>query len=160
VIYTYVIKDSDGNIISGKLRKSDFNNHYIDKRLVKELVEHLKNYTTVVGYYSTNFDMPWIRSHAMKYNIPFPEYGTMRHIDLYYVVKYKMKLSRNRLENATKFLGIKGKSHINPDYWIHAAAGDERSINKILEHNKWDVIILEKLHKRLMPYMSNTKKSI
>jgi hypothetical protein len=79
---------------------------------------------------------------------------------MYYVVKNKLNLSSNRLENACDFLGIKGKTPIEKQTWREAHFGRPESMARILEHNIADVEILEILHRRLEPFIRGTKTSI
>jgi uncharacterized protein YprB with RNaseH-like and TPR domain len=68
-----------------------------------------------------------------------------------------MGLNRNSLKMATKHLGIEGKTDLG-DYWRESSFGDEKAMKEMVEHNKYDVIILEDLHKELEPYVKFTKK--
>lgn len=131
-----------------------------DKRIVQSLVDEMQNYTGFVTYYGTGFDIPYIRSKALKYGIRFPEYKKMSHIDLYYLVRGKMKLSRNSLAMSTKLLHINGKTPLAFEYWGLACLGDEEAISKLLVHNMQDVIILQKLHRELEPFGKFDKKSL
>jgi uncharacterized protein YprB with RNaseH-like and TPR domain len=114
----------------------------------------------VVTYYGTNFDIPFLRTRAMIHGIEFPPYGDVYTWDLYYTVKSKMALTRNNLDRACAVLGIKGKTHLDLQVWGLAALGDETALKKVLTHNKYDVIILEKLHERLCFSRKWTKTSI
>jgi uncharacterized protein YprB with RNaseH-like and TPR domain len=135
------------------------NSNY-DKRLVKELLTEMREYTVVVTYYGTGFDIPFIRTRAMKYKLLFPSYGTLLHIDCYYQVRSKMSLYRNSLAQATEFLEITGKTHLDFSYWTLAGMGDRKAMKELITHNVKDVEILENLHKELEPFCKSTKKSV
>jgi len=135
-------------------------NREFDKRLVMSLLAEMQNYTGFATYYGTGFDIKYIRAKAMQYGLQFPRFGEMGHIDLYYQVVGKMKLSRNSLKVSTKFLGISGKTDLDFEYWQLACLGDKEAMSELLEHNKQDVIILEKLHRELEPYGKFDRKSL
>ena len=164
---SWAIKDRDDTIPNYDFVRQDeffekpgkINLNY-DKRVVKTLLDEMKNYTVLVTYYGTGFDIPFIRTRAMKYGLRFPYYGEISHIDLYYQVRSKMSLNRNSLAQATEFLEISGKTHLNFSYWGLAAMSDKKSMEKLVEHNTADVEILEDLHYRLEPYCKSTKKSL
>lgn len=135
-------------------------NREYDKPIVKKLLEEMKEYTGLVTYYGTGFDIPFIRSRAMALGLEFPGYGKIAHIDLYYHVRSKMKLSHSSLSAATKHLDIAGKTHLDFKYWKLAALGDKESMRELLHHNQQDVVILEKLHNELEPFGRFDRKTL
>jgi len=112
------------------------------------------------GCHNTGFDLPFIRSRCLYHGIDFPMFGDIKHLDVYYMVKSKLCISRKSLENACRLIGVKGKTHLDGKYWIKALTGDKKALGYILNHNEKDVEILEKLYNRLIDYVKGTKKSI
>jgi len=157
---TWCIKDKDGKIYSSVIKKEELFKGEGDKRLVQELETKLWEYKIIIGYYSDRFDLPFIRAKAMHYGIDFPGYGDLYAWDVYYTVRNKLHLSRNSLDNACDYLGIKGKTPIDKDVWRAAKYGDVKALKQVLEHNEQDVIILEKLHDKLEFTRKWIKKSI
>lgn len=131
-----------------------------DKKMVQNLLDEMENYTGFATYYGTGFDIKFIRSKAMQYGLDFPRFGEKGHIDLYYQVAGKMKLSHSSLKVSTRFLDIKGKTELAFRYWKLACLGDTQALFELVDHNKKDVIILEKLHKELEPYGKWDRKSL
>jgi uncharacterized protein YprB with RNaseH-like and TPR domain len=159
-VLSWVIKVNN-KIFSACINKKDIDDRIFDKRILKELVEVIEKETDVlVGYYSSRFDIPFIRTRCLMNEIEFPGFGEKKGIDLYYSVKFKMKLNRNSLEAATKALGIKGKNHVDNDLWFLARLGDKKAMQYVLSHNIADVKITEKLFYKLQKYCRFTKKSI
>ena len=150
--------------VSDALHKDDFKYKHgrYDYRIVKSLITVLNDLDIkwLITYYGTNFDLPYIRSKALQYNIKFPEYGTIRNIDLYYVVRNKLQLTRNSLANADGFFGLGDKTPIAKEMWIRAMTADKKAIDEIVSHNVGDVISTYKLYKKLRPYMFTPRKSI
>jgi DNA polymerase elongation subunit (family B) len=164
---TWCIKEKDGPIHSSIITKEELFTGVYDERLVRDLITKMSEFKILVGYYSGNYryDLPFIRTKAMHYGIEFPGYelqekvsgGTkyvaqMYHWDLYPVVKATMSLSRRSLDNATSYLGIKGKTPLDKDIWRAGKYGDPDAIAEILRHNEGDVMITEKLHEKLTKY--------
>jgi len=161
IMLSYAIKEKGKNkIYFDTITKVDIDGKILDKRLVENCIRDMRKFDVLMGYYSTKFDIPYIRSRAMYWNIDFPKYGELKHKDIYYMVRNKMRLNYNRLEVACNHLGIKGKTHLDGKYWTLALSGDEKSLKYILDHNKKDVIILEKLHNRIKDYVRDTVKSL
>ncbi|HCO82523.1 MAG TPA: hypothetical protein DIT95_03190, partial [Arenibacter sp.] len=123
-----------------------------DKRIVEMLCEELNNYDTLLTYYGTRFDIPFIRTRAIDNNIRFPFYREVSHKDLYYQVRSKLRLNSNSLKTATEFLGIRGKTKLDPRIWRDATYGDGDALQTVLAHNIADVVILERLHKKIEDY--------
>jgi uncharacterized protein YprB with RNaseH-like and TPR domain len=163
----YVIKNLHRKKIdSACLKKSDFmkfmrDNTDIDYRIASKLSNDLKKYNVIITYNGTRFDIPYSRTRLLKNNLDFPKYGFMKHIDLYYVVKYKLKLGRNSLESACRLFGIKGKNHVDFNLWQRASMGDEKALEYILDHCKRDVIsCTEPLYDKIIEYARKSNRSV
>lgn len=142
------------------INRNDIISYNFDKRILKHLIEDLLKYDIIVTYYGTRFDIPFIRSRALCHNLKFPVFGYVQHKDVYYMVRNKLKLHKSSLDSACAFLGIKGKDHIKGNLWMKAKIGNKKALGYVLNHNKKDVEILEKLHKKLEVFARNTTKSI
>ncbi len=155
ICFSWVIKEQGVDKLDyAVVTKEEMRNGILDKRVIQDFVNTIQKYTIVYTYYGSRFDVPFLRTRALMHEIEFPALGETQHRDLYYLVRSKMKLNRNSLENATGALGIEGKTHINWKFWIRAMTGDKQALDYILEHNKYDVIILEKLHEKLAKFES------
>jgi uncharacterized protein YprB with RNaseH-like and TPR domain len=157
---TWCIKDKDGDIHHSEITKQELFSGDSDKRLVKDLVDKLWEYRIIIGYFSSGFDIPFVFAKALHYGYEFPGQGDIFHWDLYFTVRNKLHLSRNSLDNACDYLGIKGKTPIDKDVWRAAKYGDPKALREVLEHNKGDVVILEKLHNKLEFSRKWIRKSI
>jgi len=157
---TWCIKEKGGSVRYDVVTKKELFDGDSDKRLIQSIVDEMKKYDIIVGYYSTIYDLAFIRAKALHYGIDFPEYGSLYHWDLYYVVKSKLNLSRKSLDNACDFLGIKGKTPIDKEVWRKAKYGDVKALQEVLQHNIGDVIITEKLHEKLAPFRKYIKTSV
>jgi|WetSurMetagenome_2_1015567.scaffolds.fasta_scaffold00807_27 uncharacterized protein YprB with RNaseH-like and TPR domain len=158
---SWSIEDREsGKVLSDGITRADINSGHFDRRIVKSLLKAMEQFDCVVTYYGTGFDIPFIRTRAYANQLGFFNMGQIKHIDLYYVVKSKLKLNRSSLEAATKLFGIAGKNHVEGDIWLRAALGDPKSMKYILDHNKIDVVILHKLHDCLETQSKFTKRSI
>jgi uncharacterized protein YprB with RNaseH-like and TPR domain len=130
----------------------------LDKRIIAELVEALKQYKRIYTYYGSRFDVPFSRTRALSHGLDFVPYGLVEHRDLWYLARRILKLHRNRLENVCDILGITGKTHLEPKIWIMANTGDEDSLDYILKHNFIDVEILEKCYKKLSEFEARQRR--
>jgi uncharacterized protein YprB with RNaseH-like and TPR domain len=164
-ILSYCIKDSTSDeilyrtITKAEIEKAKRGDE--DKEVVRQLIKDMEKFDRVVTYYGKRFDIPFIRTRALSMGLEFPPYGAQKHTDLYFTAKHKLKLSSNRLENVCRtILNKTQKTRVEGRYWRAASRGDEASIEYILDHNKKDVLDLEKIYNRLVGFGRQVDTSI
>jgi uncharacterized protein YprB with RNaseH-like and TPR domain len=153
-------KGEHGTLYTGQVTQEELMTGEEDKRIVEELLDVLENFSIVVGYYSTRFDIPYVRSRALTHGITGLTYGDLYHFDLYYTVRNKFALSRNSLGRACEVFGISNKTHCGFDVWRKAKYGDKGALDEILEYNINDVLITEELHEKVAPFRKWTRRSV
>jgi uncharacterized protein YprB with RNaseH-like and TPR domain len=159
IIYTYQIKVAgQDSFYHSKITREQILSGVLDKKVVTDLVMDLTKFKRIYTYYGTRFDIPFARSRALANNIDFVPYGLVEHRDIYYLARRILRIHSKRLESVCDLLGIVGKTHLDAKVWIEAHSGKPKAIDYILEHNKMDVIILEKVHKRLMEYEKGSRR--
>jgi len=159
VSYAIKVKGSD-KVYSGVITKKEIFDEEFDKRLITECITDMRRFKRLYTYYGTKFDIPFLRSRALKWKAEFPSFGLIQHQDIYYLVKNRLCLSRNRLEAVCEFFGIDGKTKLDGDIWVRAAVGNKECLNYIYIHNVADVAILEKVHQRIKEFCDVNKRSI
>lgn len=162
-VFSYCIKELDGPIIKRVLSPKEIRSYVFDKKLMQDLCNDIKKFHRVVVYYGGDrrFDLPFLRTRALKYGLDFPLYKDIMLTDVYTWVKAKLRLNRNRMFEACRMFGIESKGHwLNPYVWERAKAGHKESLQYILTHNIEDVESLEELYKLLAPYCRKGKTSI
>ena len=132
-----------------------------DRRIVESCIRDLAKFDRIVTYYGRRFDVPFIRTRALSCGVGFPHYSTLVHDDLYFVVRNRFKLSSNRLEMACRvLLGDTNKTRLEPSLWRAAGRGDKKSLAYIIDHNRKDVIDLERLYDKIMDFAAKRDTSI
>lgn len=163
VIAVY-IADGDSGIWGRALSPEEvLNPRVLDKKLLKEFCSVIKKYNKIVVYWGGNrrHDIPFLRTRASFWGLDFPRYGSIILVDLYDVVKTKLKLHRNRLENVCRLFNIPAKTHpLDARIWQRAKLGNKRALQYISLHCKEDVISLRELDKRLKGYYGKKRASI
>ena len=162
IILCWYIKPEGGTDYDKYLlsRKEILTRGVEDKRSLQALNKALQKYDIIVTYYGKGFDAPFIRHRALIQGVDFPVYQQMNHLDMYFVVKSKLKCTRNSLDAACASFGIVGKTHINWEDWRWAAKGDVDALAMVDDHNQGDVDILEELYNKLKPHIRFSKTSI
>ena len=168
VMLTWCLKERGGEIAFDTIKGRDFEEHRkaktlfnVDKRITKNLIEEMLKYDRLVTHYGRKFDIKFIRTRAILDGLDFPHFGTIVNDDTYYMSKNKLKIHSNRLDTVVRVCeGKSGKTHLDGNIWIPAVMGDAEAILYILEHNKIDVIELEKAWEKLRIYQGVRNTSI
>lgn len=165
IMISYSILDEDGNVLGRTIREDEIRDwHVFDKALVKDCIKDLDKYDTIVCYYSGDYryDLPFLRTRALVNNLEFFKWKDKIIIDVYSLVKAKLKLHRNRLENACSALHIPAKQHkLDEMMWMRAKfCADGEALKYIKIHNEEDCLSLKELYERLCEFKGNTKTSI
>ena len=157
----WCMKEVDSDLIAYDLITKKEARDKNDYRIIKSCVKEIRKFDRTMGWYSSRFDMPYVRSRAEYHGIPFPTYKEALHTDLYYIARSKLALHSNRLGAVCQFFGIEAKSHpMTPDLNLRSGAGDKEALAVVLEHCKEDVISTDKCRELLMKYSAPTKRSI
>ncbi len=161
-LLSYCIKHEDGPIIKRCITPEEvLNDKKRDHRLVKEFAEDVKLFDALVVYYGKDtggryqrHDIPFMRTRFEYWKHKgFPKQKEISIIDMYDVVKSKLKLKRNSMQHACNFLGIANKTTPHDfGVWQRARDGNKAAIGKILRHNAEDVITTEDIYKRMYHY--------
>jgi len=165
-MFSWALKEYNGQVYGDCLKKRDFQNGLgMDKRIIKSLIEILPTFDRIITFYGTYFDVPFCRTRALDVGVKFPFSRQLRHTDVWFIARSKLKLHSNRLESVADFLRVKekyglSKTKLEPRIWRKAAFGDETSLKLIYKHNIKDVEVLEKVYEELLPYFTDTRRSI
>jgi DNA polymerase elongation subunit (family B) len=125
-----------------------------DKRVTQRLWEMLNVADIVVAHNGDKFDIKVLNGRFIKHGILPP--APYKSIDTLKVLKRKFKIPSNKLDYACKFLGIEGKLSTGGfELWKDFLNGDINAINKMLKYNDNDIVILEKLYLKLLPWIPN-----
>lgn len=107
----------------------------------------------VVHHNGDNFDLPYLKTRMMVNGLSvLPPIAT---VDTYKVAKGNFMFNSNKLDYLGKLLGFGRKKHTDIDLWLDVLNGDKKAIRYMVEYNKQDVLLLEKVFNKLAPYMPN-----
>ena len=122
------------------------------RRMLRRIAALLDEADVVVHYNGKRFDIPTLNTEFVKYDMPPP--SPYDQVDLYQVVKRIFKFTSNKLDYVVQSLGIGHKvRHPGFQMWVGCMAGDESSWKSMERYNKMDVVILERLYKKLLPWI-------
>jgi uncharacterized protein YprB with RNaseH-like and TPR domain len=165
IILSYCIKQSwNDEIIYGVINTSDIRKYDDDKtdyRIVKKIIDDMLTFDRIITHYGRKFDIPYIRTRALMMDIDFPSFGSIVNDDTWLMARGKLRLNSNRLDTIERALfGESAKTHIDFKYWIAASRGDKTALEYVLDHNKKDVLSLEKVYYKLRDFVGKRNCSI
>ena len=148
-------------VISDVITKKELFNGTFDRRICQSLVDEIKKIDVIVTYFGTGFDNVFLRTRCLILGIDFPVYGSIKHYDVYYTARSKLKLHSKRLDSVAKALGCSSqKTPVDISEWQKARWGNKESLGYVLEHNRLDVFVLEEVYNKLRPFVKVMRKSI
>jgi DNA polymerase elongation subunit (family B) len=108
----------------------------------------------VVHYNGQKFDIPTLNKEFMKHGFTPP--SPYHQIDLLLVAKKMYRFDSNRLDSVSRYLGIGEKvRHEGFELWIKCMDGEKDAWKKMEKYNRHDVVLLERLYKKMIPWISN-----
>lgn len=107
----------------------------------------------VITYNGKSFDLPHLNRQFLLAGMTPP--SPYKHIDLFLTVKKQFNFPSSKLAFVSEELGIgKKTAHEGFPLWIKCAANDKAAWKKMQEYNCQDTALLEKLYKKLLPWIS------
>ena len=153
---SWYIKARDKNQYdSALITKKEIFDYKFDSRIVKELLEALEHYDIIYAHYGSDrrFDIPFIRTRAFANNLEhlLPKNMEKFIMDTYPIARNKLKLHSNRLGSIAELLGVDNvkKTPLAIKQWQLGSVGHPDALKYIYTHNKRDVQVLERVHKKL-----------
>lgn len=124
-----------------------------DTYVVTEFHKVLSEADCIVAHNGDNFDYKYLKTRMLFHGLEplFPATS----IDTYKVAKQQLLFNSNRLDYLGKFLGFGGKKSTPKGLWMQVLKGDRKAIKTMVEYNKHDVVLLEKVFNKLRAYMPN-----
>lgn len=162
-ILCYSLKELDGELQHRSVTTDELRSYIFDKNVMKHFLKEIESFDRLVGFYSKDyrFDVPFLRTRALKWGLEFPEWRDFLFTDAYDLSKPKLRLHRNRLENVCDLLEIPSKQHrLSPEIWMRAQAGSKKALDYIQKHCDEDVLSLEGVFKKLNMFSRVGKTSI
>ena len=133
----------------------------LDREVAVKIRDTLETFDIIIGYNSQRFDIPFLRARLLKHRERLLE--SVRHIDLIYVAKYKLKLHDNKLDTLSKFMATQDfKTEVDGSKWIEALvyAGRRRgqkAMDYIVEHCILDTKVLAQAFSGIKDLIGNIK---
>ncbi|MCK5624953.1 ribonuclease H-like domain-containing protein [Candidatus Pacearchaeota archaeon] len=134
-----------------KLYKKDKQN---DLEVIKELWKLLDEADVVIAHNGDQFDIKKSNARFIYHGLNSP--SSYKSIDTKKVAKRYFNFNSNKLDDLGKYLNVGRKiKHEGFDLWLGCMNGDKKSWNKMIQYNKQDVLLLERVYKRFLGWIIN-----
>lgn len=106
----------------------------------------------IVHYNGKKFDIPVLNKEFVKYKMGPP--SPAKQIDLLEVCRSRFRFGSNKLNNVAQQLELGAKfKHSGFQLWIDCMALQAAAWKEMETYNRQDVVLLEALYKRLLPWI-------
>ena len=126
--------------------------HHGKEEMVKTAWNLLDKADVVMHYNGRNFDVPHLNREFLELGLDPP--SPFKQIDLLNTVKRQFRFPSNKLQYVSEALLGEGKvEHEGFSLWVKCMAGDEDAWERMHEYNIVDVLLVEKLYYRVLPWI-------
>jgi len=134
-----------------------------ERRALEWLKDKLEDCETLVTWYGSGFDIPFLVTRALAHDIDLTELNEIPMLDLCQWSRANLTLSSYSLESVARFFDISGgkgfKEFRGTDIlalFKLAERGDHEARRLIVEHCKEDITVLKLVHERLKPLVEHS----
>ena len=122
------------------------------KKMLKEIHSLLDKADAVVHYNGSRFDIPTLNKEFLEASMSPP--APYQQIDLLRTARQQFRFPSNKLDYVGRALGLGQKvSHEGFELWIKCMNKDKEAWERMEAYNKQDVILLEKVYYRFLPWI-------
>ena len=137
----------DNEVFYGSVRQGK-------KKMLQRIYKLLEEADAVCHYNGDRFDIPTLNKEFLLQGWAPP--SSSQSVDLLKTARQKFKFPSNKLDYVAQALGVGGKTkHAGHQLWIDCLAGNQVAWATMEEYNKNDVILLEKVYNKLLPWVKN-----
>lgn len=131
--------------------KSDKSNDFYVTAFLWKLFDEAD---VLIAHNGNSFDQK--KSQARMLHHGFTPPSPYRQIDTKLVAKRYFNMNSNKLEDIGNYLGVGHKAETGGfDTWLGCMNGDKKSWERMKKYNKQDVVLLEKIYLKLLPWIEN-----
>lgn len=124
------------------------------KALLDPIHRMLSEATAVIHYNGASFDIPTLNKEFITYGFTPP--SPYKQIDLLLTMRDKFRFPSNKLDYICKTLSIGEKlRHEGPQLWLNCMNDKPEAWESMERYNRRDVELLEKLYRKLLPWIKN-----
>lgn len=124
-----------------------------DESIIQELWDVLEEADIVVTHNGDKFDLKKINSRFIEHGLgpvsPFKSVDTLK------VARKSFGFTSNKLEALARKFGFEGKHDTSFKLWVDCLNGNMDALVRMSKYNTQDILILEKIYFKLLPWIKN-----
>lgn len=127
---------------------------YNDKMLAEQLWKLFDEADIIVAHNGNSFDVKMVNARFAYHGFPPP--SPYKTIDTKLVAKRYFRFNSNKLDDLGNYFDLGRKIDTGGfELWLGCLNNDPMSWHRMVKYNKQDVILLEKVYLRLLPWITN-----
>lgn len=135
------------NVMFGSVRQGR-------KKMLKRLYKLMDEADVLIHYNGNKFDVPVANKEFLLQGWSPP--SSAQQIDLLKTARQRFKFPSNKLDYVAKALKVGGKTkHAGHELWVRCLNGEHSAWQEMENYNKNDVILLEKVYYKLLPWIKS-----
>lgn len=124
------------------------------RAMIRKMHRLLNEADAVVHYNGTKFDIPTLNKEFAELGMTPP--SPYKQVDLYKVVKRAFRFASNKMDYVAEALGLPRKTkHRGIPLWREVMAKNKFAMAEMQDYNQQDVVVLEALYVKLLPWIHN-----
>jgi uncharacterized protein YprB with RNaseH-like and TPR domain len=129
-----------------------------DRDLVIALWKLFDKADIIIAHNGNSFDQKWSYARFVIHALPPP--SPAKYVDTKVIAKNKLRVNSNSLNNLGKYFGLGEKLETGGiQLWVDCIENDKKEAwDKMCKYNKQDVVLLEQVYLRLLPFITNHPK--
>lgn len=150
-LLSWAAKWSDGETVHSRVLSPGEAKTQDDSRLVGELAELVKKADYVVAHNGDRFDLPMLNGRLLT--LGMDPVGAVQSIDTLKLARSTFRLASNKLDYLAQTLGLGEKHTTDFDLWRQCYRGDKKALSRMVDYNRNDVVLLERVFHALKPHV-------
>lgn len=128
--------------------------NFTEEALTLRLHQLFDEADVLIAHNGDKFDQKKVNAKFLEYGLNPP--APYKSVDTLKIAKRYFKLNSNKLDDIGALLGVGRKVQTGGfSLWLGCMENDPKAWVKMLRYNKQDVILLEKIYKKLLPWIDN-----
>ena len=126
--------------------------HSSTKTMLRRLHKLVSKADNIITYNGDRFDIPVMNKEFLLSQLSPHGYTQT---DLYKTVKSRFRFTSNKLDHICEELGLGKKIETNFKLWVDCMNKEPIAWEQMRHYNQHDVVLLERLYERLLPWIKN-----
>lgn len=124
------------------------------RNMVRRIYKLIDQADVVVHFNGKRFDMPVLNREFVLQKLPPP--SPYKQVDLLTTARTQFRFTSNKMDHLAERLGLgKKRTHEGHALWLKCMAKDPEAWETMEDYNIQDVVLLEKLYDRFLPWIKN-----